>query len=267
MPDTMAGNISKGRIIRLLDAVLYTGENVEATITALGNANPRLSIVFTNAVNAALANSNSHLSGLNNSAVSPRNYNSLHIKEKQHIDKHWFGGAHKNDPQGKKGRSYWPGIQSPQITVREAYLAALKLGTDNAGVITRPIATYWLCAGTHFEVVVCADRTEQITVMLLTPSIAWRYIGARRGLAGGSVVNADNPDASLTEGENIHVFAELSRIEQVASEANMPVLRRPLPQRRDKQISPDQARLISGGNMSGQVRRYQVLGDKDEFTT
>ena len=101
--------------------------------------------------------------------------------------------------------------------------------------------------------------------MLMTPSIAWRYLGARRGLPGGAVKNDDNPDASLTEDENIHVFADLPQIEEVVAEAAMPVLHRP-GERNDNAIAADPSRLGSAGGMNGGVHRYQVIGDADNFT-
>ncbi len=261
MPDTMAGNISKGRILRLLDAVLYTGEDVSAAIAELRAANPRLSQVFRNATAAALANPASHLNVINAAA---NNFNNLHQRERAHINAHWFGGLHSNNAQGRKGRSYWPEVPHPEVTVREAYLAAL-LSNSVSGVLQRPIVTYWLCAGKHFEVAVCNDSDDQVTVLLMTPSIAWRYLGARRGLAGGAVRNVDNPDASLTEDENIHVFADEHLVQAAVDESDMPVLRRPPNGRNDTPLASTRDRLVGAGNMRGRVHRYQVIGDQDNF--
>jgi len=281
MTDTMAGNISKGRIIRLLDAVLYKGEDVTSIIANLSGGVMRISDVIDDAVDDALK-PGGRLKLLNAAAS---NYNHLHKRERDHIDNHWFGDK-TNLPEASSGRSYWPMIEDREEIVREAYLEALKMSIDANSILTRSIVTYWLCAGSHFEVAVCNDSPtplagavkDQITMLLLTPSIAWRYLGGRRGL-GASSRNPDNPDASLTNNEEIHVYAENSRVTKVVAEASMPILRRALPAavaanaaaaavaaRHDTIPTLATTKLTGGAAMQGTVARYQVLGDKDKFT-
>lgn len=239
MPDTMPGSVSKGRIFRLLDHYLRPGSLPNARTALLNRLNKGDDI-------------NTILGALPAPPVAI-GYNALDARELSHIDNHWFGSANKT-------RTYWPEQPEKDTIVREAYKKALLLSLGAGNVITVPIVSYWLCAGNHFEVVVCNDEApgaaapNQITVLIMTPSVAYRYLGRRRGL--GSVdpdQNSDNTDVVLDTDEEIYVFASRRRINKVKNESRQPYLK----DRGDKTITVTAA----GSN----AQSYQVIGDANMY--
>ncbi len=240
MPDTMAGNISKGRILRLLDAHLTTGTDITTVFDNLLNGEPLSNVIQDMGPNGTL--------------------DRLHAIEKRHINKHWLGITTPTK------LTYWPQLNqgTKDSVLREGFLDALERSSavnGGARVLTRSIVTYWLCAGSHFEVIVCADAPDQTTIILATPSIAWRYLGRRRVPAGSNVDNADNPDGPLTHNDDIYVYGPGPEIRYVAHEAN----KRRMKVRGDATLVTRRKRRFGTDDMTGNTRSYIVKGEEDAF--
>jgi len=239
MPDTMAGNISKGRIFRLLDEHLAKGNDTTQ---------------FYNDLDSAVA-----LQDVVGNIPAAAGFNVLDPIERRHIQHHWLGVADDK-------RAYWRGIPSKQKDeiLRESYLHAVETcSTESGGVRTmdKSIVSYWLCAGSHFEVAFCNDAPTQATMLVMTPSIAWRYLGQRRLTAQ----NDDNPDGPLTVTEKIWVYGGKQDLEDVQNESNRPLLTKntgrgdmTLKLFRTRRFSPFKA-------LNANVRVYKVKGDADAF--
>jgi hypothetical protein len=237
----MAGNISKGRILRLLDKHLVATNDVQPIIDQLLGGDSLSDIVRDLGATAG--------------------FNFLQSVERKHLDRHWFGIL--EDAK----LTYWPQIpqNAKDAILREGFLDALHRASTVAGsqrLLDKSIVSYWLCAGSHFEVVVCDDSSEQLTVLILTPSIAWRYLGRRRGFAGTGRDNIHNPDGPLTKNEDIYVFGGGQDIRNIAHEAN----KRRLQTRGDtKLVTTKKRRFDAAVDMTHHTRSYIVKGDPDNF--
>jgi len=142
MPDGVPGIVSKGRIIRALDAVL--GDRAKRA-----ELHDRLT---KKAPNDEYAESLVEI-------ASDSSLFDLTRGEIRHLEQDWFA------LQG----SYWPRHQPTEIVVRLGLAQAIEVAS-RAGSEQRdwPMDCYWVCTGDMFEVTACAGP-GQITVMLLTP--------------------------------------------------------------------------------------------------
>jgi len=80
-------------------------------------------------------------------------------KQKDHTAKEWFG-------DGGEQAAWWPKNPLKQEVIRQGYIKATELSLANDPA--KPIVTYWINGGEHFETVV-AESDQEITMFLLTP--------------------------------------------------------------------------------------------------
>jgi hypothetical protein len=142
MPDGMPGIVSKGRIIRALDAVMEDR-------TKRAEFHDRMT---SRAPNGGFSES------LVQIASDPRLFD-LTQAEIKHLKEDWFA---------LRG-SYWPRHQPTEIVVRLGLTQAIEIARrTEPDQEDWPIDCYWVCTGDMFQVTSCAGP-GQITVMLLTP--------------------------------------------------------------------------------------------------
>ena len=72
-------------------------------------------------------------------------------KEEDHVKKLWF-------------QNWWPEHQPLAPVARAGLLKAMTLSHDTS----KPLDCYWVCAGTHFELVTTVSA-KQVTLLILTP--------------------------------------------------------------------------------------------------
>jgi hypothetical protein len=110
--------------------------------------------------------------------------------ERDHMVRHFFGGQRRYE-DGKMG-AYWPddrwGYLGNKVEImRHGLLEAIRVAqgldrgqmtpegvgsyiANDAEVPLKPVETLWICAGSHFEVVI-HEGDYQVTMLLLTPSM------------------------------------------------------------------------------------------------
>jgi hypothetical protein len=142
MPDGMPGIVSKGRILRALDAVLENRTKRAEFHTRLTSKEP------SGAFSETLIE-----------IVSDSNLFDLSQREIKHLQEDWFA---------LKG-SYWPRHQPTEIVVRLGLAQAIDIARrPEPNHEDRPIDFFWVCTGDAIKVTACGGPA-QITVMLLTP--------------------------------------------------------------------------------------------------
>lgn len=84
--------------------------------------------------------------------------------EADHVRKHWYG---------RDENSYWPNVRHKEEILRVGYIHAVELVQQGIsdGQQSLPIVSYWICAGHHYQAIVCRSA-QQITVILLTPYVS-----------------------------------------------------------------------------------------------
>lgn len=100
-------------------------------------------------------------------------------KQVAYLRKYWFN---PNWADSKSG-CWWPEHQPIEPTIRQGLIKAIELATlpaeGNAPAQFLPLNTCWVCAGTAFQIGICATNL-QITCIILTPDLPERAWARQR---------------------------------------------------------------------------------------
>jgi hypothetical protein len=157
----MPGNIAKGPILERFDAFInQSAANLSAALTQ-----------YTTKLDIGLA--------IEWAADPSRNL--LTPAEVKHIVTHWFPEEAAPPPTEPP---FWNTLRPMGEVVRRGLVRALELCLRDEGGGARPqplpLDSYWICAGSHFEVVVTLGRTvdaganpvdHHVNLLILTPSV------------------------------------------------------------------------------------------------
>jgi len=153
MPTGMPANIAQGRVIEALGKKLtaLTDAQRKQLRKALADGADRqsLRVIFETYLKPA-------------DHPDPSKYQ----EDLKHVFEHWFPS-----PQGnhQKHGGWWEEVQPIGRVVRAGLVNLIDLLDGLPNGHPGHVEAYWLCAGSHFEVVNCVS-SKQITVLFLTPS-------------------------------------------------------------------------------------------------
>ncbi len=154
MPTGMPGNIATGRLIEALDAALNDPNlDLPALRDALDPSSNTTKRLVSSDVNDSLVDL----------YVEPKyapNDKGYWGQDKQHLRDHWLPS-----PGLVAHGGWWEDQQPVGRVLRAGLLHLVKLMLSDF----RLVKTYWVCAGSHFEVVV-GKSPQQYTMLLLTPA-------------------------------------------------------------------------------------------------
>ena len=159
MPTGMPGNIATGRLVEALDWAV-NALSVAQLATLKGELDPTL------ATQKPLID-NQPNNSLGDIYIKPHYATPGHwANDKKHLIDHWLPLL----PGPVKHGGWWEELQPIERILRAGFRQLVELLEDEPDQTSRrPVKTYWICAGSHFEVSIC-QSPAQFTMLLMTPA-------------------------------------------------------------------------------------------------
>ncbi len=154
----MPGNVAKGPVLYYLDRLSRQGDAKKKLRELLDELKFILPKIHQDSENYSLANTlQRHLFEV---VEEPHLYPAdLRLRATEHLARDWFGRS--------GGRVLWPEHAPMEPIFCQGLISAI----EETEYLQRPmINSHWICAGSHYEVVV-SRSFDQVSFLLLTPSL------------------------------------------------------------------------------------------------